>query len=37
MLAKIESELPMARPEEQRRLETRARLIHELLTPQPVT
>ena len=31
LLAKIESELPTARPEEKRRLEMRARLIHELL------
>jgi hypothetical protein len=37
MLARMESELPMGRPEEQRRLETRARLIHELLAPRPVT
>jgi hypothetical protein len=37
MLAKIESELPTARPEEQRRLEGRARLIYELLAPPPVT
>jgi hypothetical protein len=37
MLAKIESELPTARPEEKRRLEIRARLIHELLAPRTVT
>jgi hypothetical protein len=37
MLAMIESELPTARPEEKRRLEIRARLIHELLAPRTVT
>jgi len=37
MLAKIEREQPTARPEEKRRLEIRARLIHELLAPRPVT
>jgi hypothetical protein len=37
MLAKIENALPMARPEEKCRLETRARLIRELLAPRPVT
>jgi len=36
MLAKIETELPGARPEEKRRLETRVRLIHELLASRPV-
>ena len=33
MLARIESELPTARPEEKHRLEMRAGLIHELLAP----
>ena len=33
MLAKIESELPTARPEERRRLETRAVLVRSLLAP----
>jgi len=37
MLAKIESELPAARPAEKRRLETRARLMRELLASRPVT
>jgi hypothetical protein len=37
MLAKIESELPTARPEDKRRLEKLARLIHELLAPRPAT
>jgi len=37
MLVRIERELPNARPEEKRRLETRARLIHELLASRPVT
>jgi len=36
MLAKIERELPTARPEEKRRLEMRARSIHELLAPRPI-
>jgi hypothetical protein len=34
MLAKIESELPTATPEEKLQLETRARLIRELLAPR---
>ena len=33
MLAKIESELPAARPEEKRRLEIRAELMRSLLAP----
>jgi len=33
MLAKIESELPTARPEERRRLEIRAELVRSLLGP----
>ena len=37
MLAKIESELPAARPAEKRRLETRARLMRELLASRPAT
>jgi len=37
MPTKIESELPTARPDEKRRLEIRARLIHELLAPRPIT
>jgi hypothetical protein len=37
MLAKIESELPAARPEEKRRLQMRARLIRDLLASRPVT
>jgi len=37
MLAEIEGELRLARPEERRRLETRSQLIYELLTPRPVT
>ena len=36
MLAQIESALPTARPEEKRRLEMRARSIHELLAPRPI-
>jgi len=35
MLARIETELPTARPEEKRRLEIRALLIHDLLASQP--
>ena len=37
MLVRIEGELPNARPEEKRRLEMRARLIHQLLAPEPIT
>jgi len=37
MLMRIERDLPTARLEEKRRLETRARLIHELLAPRPAT
>ena len=40
MLAKIETELPRARPEERRRLETRAELVRSLLVssvPGPVS
>lgn len=35
MLARIETELPTAQPEEKRRLEMRVRLIHDLLASQP--
>ena len=35
MLARIETELPTAPPEEKRRLEMRALLIHDLLASQP--
>jgi len=37
MLARIESELHLARPEEKRRLEIRAGVIRELLAPRPIT
>ena len=37
VLAKIERELTLARPEEKRRLEMRAGVIRELLAPRPVT
>ena len=37
MLMRIERDLPTARPEENRRLESRARLIRDLLAPRPVT
>jgi len=37
MLVRIEGELPTARPEEKRRLEMRARLIHQLLAPELIT
>jgi hypothetical protein len=37
MLDQIEAEIISARPEEKRQLETRARLIYELLAPRPVT
>jgi len=37
MLARVETEIPSARPQERQRLENRARLIRELLAPRPVT
>jgi hypothetical protein len=36
MLERIEAEITKAGPEEKRRLETRAQLIHELLAPRPI-